>query len=68
MAKSEKSPSVEENLKAIGEIVSRLESGDLTLEESLKQYEKGVKLVRSTNESLTKAEERIQILSGEEDK
>lgn len=50
---------------ALGElesIVRKLENGDLDLEESLKLFEKGVKLARECRERLTRAERRIEIL------
>ena len=50
---------------ALGElesIVQQLEQGDLDLEESLKLFEKGVKLSRECRERLAKAERRIEIL------
>ena len=43
-----------------------MESGDLGLEDSLKYFEKGVKLHRQCHSALTDAEQRINIL-GEED-
>jgi exodeoxyribonuclease VII small subunit len=50
---------------ALGEletIVKQLEQGDLDLEESLKLFEKGVRLSRECRERLAKAERRIEIL------
>ena len=50
---------------ALGElesIVQQLEQGDLDLEESLKLFEKGVKLSRECRERLARAERRIEIL------
>jgi exodeoxyribonuclease VII small subunit len=50
---------------ALGElelIVQQLEQGDLDLEESLKLFEKGVKLSRECRDRLAKAERRIEIL------
>ena len=50
---------------ALGElesIVQQLEQGDLDLEESLRLFEKGVKLSRECRERLAKAERRIEIL------
>ena len=50
---------------ALGElesIVQQLEQGDIDLEESLRLFEKGVKLSRECRERLAKAERRIEIL------
>ncbi len=43
-------------------IVSSMESGKITLDESLKRYERGIELLRSCNEMLSAAEQRIAIL------
>ncbi len=54
--------SFETSLAELEEIVGKLESGDLPLEESLELFEKGIKLSRECRERLTKAERRIEIL------
>lgn len=59
----------EESLAQLEETVSLLESGDeLTLEESLKAFEDGIRLARSCRQKLDDAELRIQQLTedGEE--
>ena len=43
-------------------IVEDLESGDLSLENSLKSFEKGIKLARQCQEQLSKAELQVQKL------
>ena len=48
------------------QIVEQLEGGELTLEKSLAQFEKGVKLSRECQKSLTEAEQKVQILLGDE--
>ena len=45
------------------EIISKMESGDLSLEESLKYFEEGVKIHRQCHTALTDAEHRISVLS-----
>lgn len=55
-------PDFETTLKELEEIVNRLESGDLPLEEALSEFETAVKLVQQGQEKLQKAEQRIQIL------
>lgn len=47
-------------------IVEKLEKGDLSLNESLAQFEKGVKLARFLREELDKAEKKIEILLKDE--
>lgn len=53
----------EKSIKELEQIVSQLESGEQTLEEALKQFEKGIKLARQCQELLSKAEQKIEILS-----
>ncbi len=58
----------EAQLKELETIVERLERGDVSLEESLKLFEKGVQLARSCQKTLQEAEQKVQILSrGDED-
>ncbi|MDG6279940.1 exodeoxyribonuclease VII small subunit [Glaesserella parasuis] len=52
----------ETTLKELEEIVNRLETGDLPLEEALNEFETAVKLVQQGQERLQKAEQRIKIL------
>ena len=47
-------------------IINKMESGDLCLEDSLKYFEKGVKLHRQCHKALTQAEQRVNILSEED--
>ena len=55
----------EQSLAELEDIVAKLESGDLPLEESLAIFEKGIKLSRECRERLTNAERRIEILMRE---
>lgn len=59
--------SFETSLAELEQIVAKLESGDLPLEESLELFEKGIKLSRECRERLTKAERRIEILIKDSD-
>ena len=58
------SPSFEEALAELESIVETLEHGELSLEDSLKTFERGVKLTRTCQDALKQAEQKIQILSG----
>ena len=62
---SEKKLSIEEQLEKIDEVIEKLEQEDLPLEDALKAFEKGIGLVKETNEALTKAEKRLQVLTEE---
>jgi len=48
------------------EIVNKMESGDLELEESLKLFEQGVELTRQCQAALNEAEQRISVLSSDD--
>jgi len=52
----------EDDLKKLENVVERLERGDLTLDESVKLFEEGMKLSNACKAELDKAEGRIQIL------
>jgi len=57
--------SFEQALRELEQIVSVLEDGDISLEGSLAQYEKGVGLLKHCYGQLRQAEQRIQKLVGE---
>jgi exodeoxyribonuclease VII small subunit len=52
----------ERMLKELEALVSRLEQGDLSLDESLRQFERGVELSRRCETALRDAEQRVEIL------
>jgi exodeoxyribonuclease VII small subunit len=52
----------EASLNELEKIVHQLEEGDLSLEESLKLFEQGVKLSRECQQRLAQAERRIEVL------
>lgn len=52
----------EKKLGRLEEIVSKMEAGDLALEDSLKLFEEGVKLSRECNSQLTEAEQKVKVL------
>ncbi|EXU77024.1 exodeoxyribonuclease VII small subunit [Erwinia papayae] len=60
--KAEQPASFENSLQQLEQIVSRLESGDLALEEALNEFERGVQLARLGQQKLQQAEQRVQIL------
>lgn len=59
------SPSFENALVELQQIVEQLESGALGLEDSLRQYERGAALLRHCYGLLESAERRIEILTGQ---
>ncbi len=62
MAKAKKSIDFEQALDQLEEIVEDMENGDLTLEESLKAFEQGIKLTRECQTALSEAEQKVQML------
>lgn len=64
---TKKPPSFEKQLEKLEEIRDRLESGELTLDDSIKLYEEGVKQLRACQERLAAYEEKIEELSAVED-
>lgn len=52
----------EEALEKLEEIVKKMEAGNLTLDESLKAFEEGIKLVRICTKKLDEAERRVDLL------
>jgi exodeoxyribonuclease VII small subunit len=56
------SPSFEDSIRRLNDIVERLESGELPLEESVRLFEEGVKLARASQTTLDRAEKRVEEL------
>ncbi len=57
-----KSTKFEDALGELEELIEKLEGGEQTLEESLVQFERGMKLSKFCQQSLTDAEKKIKIL------
>jgi exodeoxyribonuclease VII small subunit len=53
----------EKTMSELEEIVMQLEKGELSLESSLKQFEKGINLARRCQEALSQAEQKIEMLT-----
>ena len=56
-------PAFEEALAELEALVERMEEGELSLEESIKTYERGVLLGRGALKALDEAEQRVKVLS-----
>jgi exodeoxyribonuclease VII small subunit len=59
--------SFEEAIKELTAIVAKIEQGEIPLQDSLKQYEKGMALIKHCRGILQKAEKRIEKISREEE-
>lgn len=61
MAKNN-SETFEKTFKELGEIVEKMEHGDLSLDQSLDCFEKGIKLSKTCQQLLEKAEQKVETL------
>ncbi len=55
----------EQALEELESLVSSMEDGELSLEDSLKAFEKGIKLTRECQTALKQAEQKVQVLINE---
>jgi exodeoxyribonuclease VII small subunit len=60
--------SFEEALAMLTDIVSKIEKGEVPLQDSIEQYERGMSLIKHCREILQKAEERIEKITESENK
>jgi exodeoxyribonuclease VII small subunit len=58
----------EQAIKELTEIVSKIEQGQIPLQESIDQYEKGMMLIKHCREILQKAEKRIEKITKNDNK
>ncbi|RLA46578.1 MAG: exodeoxyribonuclease VII small subunit [Gammaproteobacteria bacterium] len=63
MATRKKNIDFEASLQQLEAIVEVLEEGNLGLEESLKSFEKGIKITRDCQSALQNAEQRVRLLT-----
>ena len=57
----------EKKLNRLEEIVGKMETGELSLDDSLKMFEEGVKLSRECNSQLAQAEQKVKLLLNVDD-
>lgn len=62
MKKPSKLPNLEESLTEITQLIDKMEQGELTLEQSLNHFERGITLVKHCQKILEEAEQKVQIL------
>lgn len=67
MSRKKNALQFEESLTELENLVEQLEKGDITLEESLKTFERGVQLARACQKALKEAEQKVQVLLDEND-
>lgn len=57
--------SLEESFEQLDEIIRELQGGDMTLEDSFKKYEEGMKLIKNCNDAIDKVEKKLIVLEEE---
>ncbi len=62
-APSAQNPTFEQALERLQQVVRKMESGQLSLEEALQAFEEGVKLTRICQEHLSAAEAKVEVLA-----
>ena len=62
MSKEKKQPNLEESLDEISTLIDKMEHSELTLEQSLSNFERGINLVKHCQKILTEAEQKVQVL------
>ncbi len=62
-----KNTSFEKSVQELDDIVAKMESGDLSLDQSLELFERGIKLTRSCQKTLSEAETKIEKLMAQVD-
>lgn len=62
MPQKTKTLDFEQSLQELERLVEKMERGDLTLEESLKHFERAISLTRACQKALSQAEQKVKIL------
>lgn len=62
-----KTTTIEEAFTQLDEIITQLESGNLSLDASFKKYNEGIKMIKSCNQQLDKVEKQIIVLDSKEE-
>ncbi len=63
MARKTQKLNFEASIAALEELVEKMEGGEFSLEESLKQFETGISLARACQRALREAEQKVQLLT-----
>lgn len=63
MATRKKATNFEDSLKELEQIVEALEAGGLSLDDSLKAFEKGVGITKDCQQALDQAEQKVRVLT-----
>ena len=63
MTKTTKAIDFEQQLESLEALVTSLETGDLSLEDSMQSFEQGIKVARECQKALKEAEQKVEILT-----
>ena len=61
-----KTQTLEQSFEKLEQIIGNLENGDVSLEDSFKLYNEGIKLIQNCNQQLDKVEKKIVVLNQKE--
>jgi exodeoxyribonuclease VII small subunit len=67
VAKKPENLTFEQSLAELEQIVADLERGEISLDEALKQFERGINLVRNSQGKLEQAQQKVAILTQDND-
>ncbi|MBT5388502.1 MAG: exodeoxyribonuclease VII small subunit [Porticoccaceae bacterium] len=67
MTKEKKAMDFEKQLESLESLVEALETGNLSLEDSLKSFEQGIKVARECQAALKQAEQKVELLTRQGD-
>lgn len=59
--------SLEECFESLDDIIVELQSGELSLEDSFKKYEDGMKLIKKCTETIDKVEKKLIVVENEQE-
>lgn len=68
MANKSALPNLETSLTEISHLIEQMEQGNLSLEQSLQQFERGITLIKHAQKILQQAEQKVQILMQNENR
>lgn len=62
-----KTTTIEDSFTQLDDIIAQLESGALSLDESFKKYNEGIKLIKACNQQLDKVEKQIIVIDSKDE-
>lgn len=59
--------SIEDSFEQLDALIDELQKGELSLEDSFKKYEEGMKLIKHCTETIDKVEKKLEIIEAQEE-